>query len=364
MAYYSPDQIKEARNSDILEYMISKGERFQRQGNYYRHTEHSSWVYDSRRKVMFFNKEIDHPAVNNCITLAMKLYDFSFIEAIGDILGSEVTVLSEEDYKVKEHGPLDYQNDVIEKKNFLKVYNYLTDEREIDPQIVRLFNQANLIGEDCRQNIIFKFFDRSQPKNSPVVGIELRGTRFLPEEKRIIKDRPYFLYHHPGNQKDSLFFAQLNSKLPTREIKVFEAPIEVMSYLSIHKKEYLEGPSFNTEFCAMCGLKHHVLESYFRKVLASNGELAEGEKTIVPLISLCVNNDEAGRDFVDRFKKFLRYKGYSDKFIDYNVRQELPISQLGQPESFDYNDLLKEINHLQISDQSEILEEEHIMDKA
>ncbi|MGL9881576.1 hypothetical protein IGK81_002823, partial [Enterococcus sp. DIV0703] len=55
MSYYSPNQIKEARNSDILEYMISKGETFQRQGNYYRHTEHSSWVYDSRRKVMFFN---------------------------------------------------------------------------------------------------------------------------------------------------------------------------------------------------------------------------------------------------------------------------------------------------------------------
>ncbi|EMF0070977.1 hypothetical protein ACYKV8_002542 [Enterococcus hirae] len=34
MSYYSPNQIKEARNSDILEYMISKGETFQRQGNY------------------------------------------------------------------------------------------------------------------------------------------------------------------------------------------------------------------------------------------------------------------------------------------------------------------------------------------
>ncbi|EMF0574849.1 hypothetical protein H4N23_002592, partial [Enterococcus hirae] len=82
MAYYSPDQVKEARNSNILEYMISKGEPFQRQGNYYRHAEHSSWVFDNRNKVMYFNKETNQTAVSSCIILAMKVYDFTFEEAM------------------------------------------------------------------------------------------------------------------------------------------------------------------------------------------------------------------------------------------------------------------------------------------
>ncbi|EOS7908290.1 DUF3991 and TOPRIM domain-containing protein [Enterococcus hirae] len=366
MSYYSPNQIKEARNSDILEYMISKGETFQRQGNYYRHTEHSSWVYDSRRKVMFFNKEIDQPAVNNCIILAMKLYDFSFEEAIGDILGSEVKVLSEADYQVKENEPLNYQRDIKEQSNFSEVFSYLTKEREIDPTIVTLFNQANLIGEDRYQNIIFKFFDRTQIMNPTVVGVELRGTRYLPEEKRLIKDRPYFLFQHPGNQKDAMFFASLNSKIPTGELKVFEAPIEVMSYLSLYKERYFGAKKvlINTDFCAMSGLKHQVVESYFRKVLEYNRKMAEGKKTIVPRISLCVNNDEAGRDFVDRFKKYLAQKGYSETFINYNVRQELPVSQLGKSESFDYNDLLKETNHLKTIDRSMMVQEDNLMERS
>nr|WP_301554869.1 toprim domain-containing protein [Enterococcus hirae] len=120
----------------------------------------------------------------------------------------------------------------------------------------------------------------------------------------------------------------------------------------------------NTEFCAMSGLKHQVVEAYFRKVLESNRKLAEGKKTIVPRISLCVNNDEAGREFVDRFKKYLAQKGYSETFINYNVRQELPVSQLGKSESFDYNDLLKETNHLKTVDQSMMVQEEYVMEQV
>lgn len=366
MAYYSPEQVKEARNSNILEYMISKGETFQRQGNYYRHTEHSSWVYDSRRKVMYFNKDLDYPAVNNCITLAMKLYDFSFQDAIGDILGSDITVLSEADYQIKDHEPLDYKRDIKEQANFSEAFVYLTKERGINPGIVTLFNQANLIGEDRYHNIVFKYFDRTKPMNPEVVGVELRGTRYLPEEKRMIKDRPYFLFQHPGNQKDAMFYASLNSKIPTGELKVFEAPIEVMSYLSLYKENYFGAKKvfINTEFCAMSGLKHQVVEAYFRKVLESNRKLTEGKKTVVPRISLCVNNDEAGREFVDRFKKYLAQKGYSETFINYNVRQELPVSQLGKSESFDYNDLLKETNHLKTLDQTMMLQEENMMEKT
>lgn len=361
MAYYSPDQVKEARNSNILEYMISKGEPFQRQGNYYRHAEHSSWVFDNRNKVMYFNKETNQTAVSSCIILAMKVYDFTFEEAMADILGTEVSILSEGDYQIKDNEPLNYKRDIKESKDFSDVFFYLSKEREIDPEIVTLFNRANLIGEDVHKNIIFKMFDRTQPTNSEIVGIELRGTRFLPEEKRLIKDRSYYLYQHPGNQKDSMFYASLNSKLPTKEIKVFEAPIEVMSYLSLHKQEYFYKPTLNTEFCAMSGLKHQAVEAHFKKVVESNRKLTEDKKQTVPRITLCVNNDEAGIDFIDRFKNFLGKKGYSDTFINQYVRVELPVSQLGKSESFDFNDQLKEVNQLKKLELEISNEEEHVM---
>ncbi|EME3493824.1 hypothetical protein UL362_002439, partial [Enterococcus faecium] len=72
----------------------------------------------------------------------------------------------------------------------------------------------------------------------------------------------------------------------------------------------------------------------------------------------------AGRDFVDRFKKYLAQRGYSETFINYNVRQELPVSQLGKSESFDYNDLLKETNHLKTVDQSMMVQEDNLMEQS
>lgn len=358
--FYSKEQTEEARNTNILEYLISKGEPFRKQGHYYRHTEHSSWLYDDRKKVMYFNKSLETPATSSCVSAAIEVYGYGFAEAVGDILGSEAEVLTEKDFEVKENEPLDYKRDVKHSNTFMHVYNYLVNEREIDPEIVEAFKRNQLIGEDIRQNIIFRYVNRETNNVNDVVGVFLRGTKYLDEDKRLIPDRPYFLYEHPGNEKDTLFYATLTNTAPTKEIKVFEAGIDAMSYLSLHKDKYLESiQKSNTDFCAMSGLKPEAVNEHFKKVVNSNRHLAKDEQSIVPKITLCVDNDEGGRNFIDRFKKMMAEKGYSENFVQNNIQVELPESEMGKTESFDYNDKLKEKNrikqlvNLQIQQQQE-----------
>lgn len=345
--FYSKEQTEEARNTNILEYLISKGEPFRKQGHYYRHAEHSSWLYDDRKKVMYFNKSLTTPATSSCVSAAIEVYGYGFTEAVGDILGSEAEVLTEKDFVTKEAEPLNYKKDIKHAKSFFHVYNYLVNEREIDPEVVDAFKKNQLIGEDVRQNIIFRYVDRKTNKVDDIVGVYLRGTKYMKEEERLIPDRPYYLFEHPGNEKDTMFYATLTNTAPTREIKVFEAGIDAMSYLSLHKEKYLQSiQKGNTDFCAMSGLKPEAVNEHFKKVVACNREQAKEERAIVPQITLCVDNDEGGRTFIERFKKLMAEKGYSENFIENNIQVELPESEMGEKESFDYNDKLKEHNRI------------------
>lgn len=290
---------------------------------------------------------METPATSSCVSAAIEVYGYGFTEAVGDILGSEAEVLTEKDFVIKENKPLNYKRDIKHAQTFFHVYNYLVNEREIDPEVVNAFKKTQLIGEDSHQNIIFRYVNRTTNKSDDIVGVYLRGTRYMEEEERLIPDRPYFLYEHPGNEKNTLFYAKLTNTMQTKEIKVFEAGIDLMSYLSLHKETYLKSiQRSNTDFCAMSGLKPEAVNEHFKKVVQCNRKQANEGQAVVPQITLCVDNDEGGRAFIERFKKMMAQKGYSETFIETKIHVELPESEMGKTESFDYNDKLKEHNRI------------------
>ncbi|MGH1885154.1 DUF3991 domain-containing protein [Enterococcus avium] len=347
-SFYSKEQIEEARNTNILEFLLSHGESFRKQGHYYRHIEHSSWVYDDRKKTIHFNKSTTVPKTNSCITVAMEVYGYTFSEAVGDVLGSEAERLTEKDFIFEENEPLNYQKDIKHSDTFFNVYNYLVKEREIDPEIVDVFKKAKLISQDVRENIIFRYINRETQDTSDIVGVELRGTKYIEKEKRMIPDRPYYLFQHPGNKPNSMFYASLTTTTQTNEIKIFEAPIEVMSYLTLNKDKYLKSiQRSNTEFCSMGGLKHVAVEDHFQMVVNSNRNMAnEKSSAMIPKITLCVNNDEAGYEFINRLKDYMLQKGYSESFVKNKISLEIPESSISKTTRFDYNDMLKERNRI------------------
>lgn len=352
--FFSKKQTDEARNTNILEYLLSKGEHFRKEGNYYRHTEHSSWVFDDRKKMMNFNTSAEDRTTNSCISVAMKVYDLTFMEAVADVLGCEAEVLTEQDFQVKEYDKFVYENEVKESKTFADVFHYLGAEREIDPEIINLFKRNRLLTQDQHRNCVFRMINRETMDINNVIGIELKGTQFIPLEKRMNPKRSHFLFQHPANDKTAVFFASLSSKLPTEEIKIYEAPVEVMSYLTLHKKEFLYTPrDHNIDFVAGSGLKLSAIEAHFRKVVKKNEELSVDGKRVIPKLSMCVNNDKGGIEYIESFKNFLSREGYSDKFIN-AIKIELPKSQDLTIDKFDYNDLLKETNKLKLQREQQV----------
>lgn len=345
--YFNKEEINHARNTDILEYLLSKGENFLKQGNYYRHAEHSSWVYDNRKKVMYFNKEVTNYATNSCITVALKVYQFNFNEAVTDILSSGAEILLEERFeKDKLAKPMfDYKREVKEDTNTNAAFDYLVNKRQLDAQLVEQLINAGLIRQDNHQNIVFKYLNRETNQLHDVVGVELRGSRLIPEEKRIHPNRPYFLMQHELNQPDTGFYIQLSPRFQTAELKVFEAPIEVLSYLTI-KKDCLfhQEQRQNIDFLSMGGLKQSVVFEHYKKIMLQNRLLATQKKEAVtiPTITLCVNNDEGGQKFIERFTRFLQEQAFSESFIQQKLKVELPVSQVNETLAIDYNDLLQE----------------------
>ena len=205
--------------------------------------------------------------------------------------------------------------------------------------------KAGLIRQDNHQNIVFKYLNRETNQLHDVVGVELRGSRLIPEEKRIHPNRPYFLMQHELNQPDTGFYIQLSPRFQTAELKVFEAPIEVLSYLTINKDcLFHQEQRQNIDFLSMGGLKQSVVFEHYKKIMLQNRLLATQKKEVVtiPTITLCVNNDEGGQKFIERFTRFLQEQAFSESFIQQKLKIELPVSQVNETLAIDYNDLLQE----------------------
>ncbi|GAB2023084.1 hypothetical protein RyT2_21580 [Pseudolactococcus yaeyamensis] len=351
MKFYTETQVAQARNTDILEYMIAHGEDFIKEGGYYRHSEHSSWVFDDRKKMIHFNKgmpyegkEIRH--TTNCLTVAMMLYDLPFQEAIGDVLSAQASDVSAYFLDRQENqSNFNYTKEIRESQTFTKGFDYLTKVREIDPQLVTDLYMKGLVRQDTRQNIVFKMLERSESSKQGSVrcnGVELRGTVKIPKAKRLIKDRPYFMQLHENNEHNAGFHARMTHTKPTTELKVFEAPIEVLSYLSLYKQTIFSSDyakDNNVEYLSMHGLKHTMVHDFYGKIVMNNKALTENSLDYYPQITLCVNNDEAGRAFTQSFRENLLALGYSKNFVQAKVCDELPEIE-GETE-IDFNDLLK-----------------------
>ncbi|MBC1925556.1 DUF3991 domain-containing protein [Listeria innocua] len=351
MKFYTETQVEQARNTNILEYMIAHGEDFIKEGRYFRHSEHSSWVFDDRNKMIYFNKSIQYDGkdvrqTSNCLTIAMMLYDLPFQEAVGDVLGTDASEVSPQFFAQQENASVfNYHKEVHEAQNFAKGLAYLTKERELDPKLVTDLYMKGLIRQDVRQNIVFKMLERSEVSQQGKLrcnGVELRGTTKIPKQKRLIKDRPYFMKLHENNELNASFHVRMTHRKPTTELKIFEAPIEVLSYISLYKATIFSddyAKENNVEFLSMHGLKYNPVHAFYEKVVANNKVLTENSLEFYPQMTLCVNNDEAGREFAQSFRKNLLHLGYSEHFIQAKVRDELP--KIEEEKGKDFNDLLK-----------------------
>ena len=294
--HFTDEQKLRANSVDLTEFLRRQGERLIPSGRDKRlASDHSITVRG--------NQWFDHATEQGglAIDFVQSFYGVSFPEAVTRLLGGESGVVYEQAKKEAEP----------ERKPFAlppangdmrRVYAYLLQKRRIDREVLNAFVREKLVYESCElskdktkeyHNAVFVGFDEH--------GVPRHGhKRGLYTQKQSYHDNledsdPRYSFHLAGTG-DRLY--------------VFEAPIDLLSFISLYPKDWREN-----SYVALCGTAEHAM----LWMLEQNPQLQK--------IALCLDSDDAGRKAVDRLTGILAERGYT---------QAVPLL----PERKDWNDML------------------------
>lgn len=302
---YTKEDINKAVNVDIVDYckqnnidLVSDNER------YFRLEEHDSLVIDRRKNAYFWNS---NGTGGNILNFIQEVEKVNFKEAMTKVLEEGKYAEKEEIEYVQE--PYEY-DPTKELTHFEKAREYLINTRGIDPEIVDNLHQKGLLKQDKRNNVLFLWKDYER-----VMGCSEQGTYHTDRFKR---------GSWKSVQKNSTADYGFNVKYgDPKNLKFFESSIDLLSYASINKRD-LE----DTHLISMEGLKHNTVFNYIIKAKQETNESPDS-------ISLCVDNDKAGQNFVEKLSNFQLIKSDGTRK---DIQAELPSSKDGVK---DWNDLLK-----------------------
>ncbi|RAS76718.1 DUF3991 and TOPRIM domain-containing protein [Priestia endophytica] len=267
-----------AKEADLLSYLESKGETFKKEGKYYRHTEHDSLIIRDNMYAWNSRNEKGYGAIN----FAQMYYNLSFVEAVQDINDrNPKTFTRSHSYEQESTKPFQYPQH-LEVKNQDKLKHYLIQERKIDPRLVQWLLQKDLIAQDKRNNIVFKW--KEQGGKGDIIGADRQGTI------KMDHGRGSFKQVLPDAKRDAGFTVDVGK--PTK-LYMFESPVDLLSYWSL-QKEKLQG----ARLVSMNGLKSRtVLQSFID---------ARKEGLDIKKVVLSVDSDEAGKKFIQKMHLLLK----------------------------------------------------------
>ena len=220
-----------------------------------------------------------------------EFYGMDFQTAVQELLGQRVTPLSHSPPKVsakeeKKEFRLPQAN-----TNMHRVYAYLIKQRFIAPEVITHFAKQHTLYEDKEHH------------NAVFVGIDENGVPRQASKRSTNSYGNSFRITCQGSDTRYSFAHFGESK----RLYVFEAPIDMMSFLTLYPKEWQKH-----SYIDMNG----VYENAVLTALKNHSNMSE--------VILCVDNDEGGIEAVDRLKDILTENGYTDvkrlapKFKDWN----------------------------------------------
>ena len=292
-----------ANSVDLVAFLQSKGEKLERVGR-----EYMLIYYDSSGKhdsiTIGGSRWFDHKnqTGGGAIKFMQTFYNMEFPDAVQELLGRSISPISNSPPKLVQAVKPEKKEFKLPPKNkdMHRVYAYLIKQRFISPNIITHFAKKHLLYEDKdHHNAVFVGVDEDNvPRQA-----HKRSTNSFGKAFRLTcegSDTKYSFAHFGKSTK--LF--------------VFEAPIDMMSYLTLYPQNWQEH-----SYIAMNG----VYENAVLTALNHHSNLNE--------ILLCTDNDEGGIDAVDRLTDILKENSYEN------------ISRL-YPQFKDWNEDLKARNGL------------------
>ena len=295
------DEEKQLANSvDLAEYLRVRGEKLERAGREFKLIySDDSGSHDSitiRGSTWFDHK---NQTGGGAIKFMQYHYGMDFPTAVQELLGQRVTSLSSVPMKSTKQSEKQKDFRLPEANdNMHRVYAYLIKQRFIATDIISYFAKQHTLYEDKEHhNAVFVGVDENGvPRQAHKRGTATFGKSFRQTVEG--SDTRYSFAHFGESEK--LF--------------VFEAPIDMLSYLTLHPENWQEH-----SYIAMNG----VYENAVLTALKGHENLFE--------IAICTDNDVGGIDSADRLSDILKEKGYAD------IKRILPINK-------DWNEDLKQLN--------------------
>lgn len=273
--HFTKEQREQARRTDLANFLISQGEKVKKSGSEY------EWL-DGSQKVTIRGHLWYHQYEQiggDAVDFVRRFYNKDYAEAVemllnncgGQIITSPPIEIS---HKQLELPP---RNDRMSR-----VFSYLLLTRGIDKDVLYEFVRRKMIYESSDfHNAVFVGYDSSgKPRHA-----HKRGTvTSNPYKGNVAGSQPEYSFHFNGTS-DKIF--------------LFEAPIDMLSYISMHKENWKEH-----SYAASCSVSDRVLF----QCLKDNPNIKN--------VFLCFDNDEAGQ---------IANKRIADKLNSMNIKSEILI---------------------------------------
>lgn len=270
------DEEKERANSvDLEHFLLQQGEKLIPSGREKRlSSDHSITVRG--------NEWYDHAAEQGgyAIDFVKNFYNLSFPDAVTMLLGGncgtfyhQATERVEEPKKPFELPP--------QNKDMRRTFAHLLKHRSLESEVLRFFAKEKLIYESLEKSQDGKH----EYHNAIFVGYDENGIARHAHKRGIYSDGKSY----KGNIESSNPCYSFHLNGISDRLYVFEAPIDLLSFISIYKNSDWQQHSY----VALCGLSEHAMIKQL--------DLNENLKNVV----LCLDNDNAGQKACDKFQKLL-----------------------------------------------------------
>ena len=272
--HFTDSELERARSTDLPDLLASLGYHVRRVGSYYTTAEMDSLRIKDRRTWFRYSENRGGDA----ISFLERFEGKDFHHAVAFLLdwqGGARQTRAPPAVPVKEKIPFALPQPNPDNR---RVFAYL-QKRGIAAQVIRDFIDAGLLYEDAKHhNCVFVGRNGA---GKPVFAAK-RGT--------YDQGGAAFRGGVPGSDKETGF--RLPCGPGDSRVFVFEAPIDLMSYCTLHR-------SVQSSTVALCGLYEGPLDTYLRE----NHSLRH--------IDLCLDSDGPGREAAERMRQKYVRQGYA-----------------------------------------------------
>ena len=331
-----------AKKLSILSVAEQLGMELKRTGAYsYTWTEHDSFVIDARKNDFHWNSRSEFGDV---IQLVQTIQGVTYKEAMHFLETGEFKKVDLA-AQIGPKEPFHYSLERYEHSDFNASRSYLRTQRGLSDDTINFFLSQGSMAEATRKKgdyfepvIVFKYKDNT----GFLAGASLQGV----VENRVHYPERGRLKQIMRNSDGQLGFSVDIGK--PKRLVFAEAPIDLMSYYELHKDNLQD-----VRLVAMDGVKEGIISRRFMELYAEmNGKAYQVDQNTVKaletvvnttdyfkdgqhqdMITLAVDNDAAGQNFITR----LQEKGIP-------VQIAIPPILQADQEKEDWNDFLKRGN--------------------